>query len=285
MSSMSVCEYCGRQSSAQDIRCHGCGAVLHVGPPPTEPAQRSTPKRLKALGKFFAVVTCLILAAGVIGYFQVWIPNQKLRDLKWFESADKTEKRCVAHQVLQFPWGNDHDAFLILAETGNPSSIPILIAALRWQEHTDNSGAMECTKGHCLQALQRLTRSNAGPNYEDWKRWWKQHKNDEFLELDEQLWNVRWEADTRERFVSLTRQQHAERGLDLRAGESWVANFERELQWHPIPNDVAQTDKRRSMDRSGVRLLYRLHASNQVFEFYDFTEVPVKAAAVEDTVP
>jgi hypothetical protein len=185
---------------------------------------------------------------------------------------------------LQFPWGNHHDAFIILAENGNPSSIPLLIAALQWQGDTEED-TMECTKGHCLTALRRLTRADAGANYKGWKRWWKEHRNDQFLELTEKLWSIRWQTGTRERLVSLKREQFTQAGLDDRAGKAWVASIERELPWHPIPSpNLPQTREDKTLDLGDVRLFYRIELSNQMFEIHNFAELPLKAAAVGNAI-
>ena len=119
-----------------------------------------------------------MITAAVAGYTQWWIPNRKLADVRWFASAPNAEIKRVAHQVLRVPFGNHHDAFLTLESVGDQTSVPLLISALRWEEHTKSpSDGMICTKAHCLHALRRLTGQDAGVNYGDWKRWWSKQKD------------------------------------------------------------------------------------------------------------
>jgi hypothetical protein len=65
--------------------------------------------------------------------------------------------------------GPSHDSYFFLAEFGNASDIPVLLRALK--RFGDTSGAMTCSKVHCLEALQRITGAYPGENYSDWVRW------------------------------------------------------------------------------------------------------------------
>ena len=121
-----------------------------------------------------AIALGAVTVAAAILYTQCWIPNRKLMDMAWHEQAGKAEQVRVAHQVLRFPWGNHHDAFIIILRDGGPESVPYLISALRWQRHTAADGMMVCTKACCLEALRRITGHDAGNNYSDWARWWKE---------------------------------------------------------------------------------------------------------------
>ena len=116
-----------------------------------------------------------VLAAGALWFYEaVRVPNQKMKDIGWLEKASPQERLDVSYQVLSFPVGMHHDAFLMVNDYGDAKSIPYLLRGLRWQPHTDPGfSAMRCTKAHCLAALKRITGHDAGLNYEDWARWWE----------------------------------------------------------------------------------------------------------------
>lgn len=119
------------------------------------------------------VATVVIAVVVAMLYVELWVPNMKLLDLEWYKLTSPAEQVRVAHKVLRWPWGNHHDAFIILLEKGGPESVPVLIRALQWQKDTGPGGSMVCTKLHCLMALRRITGEDAGLNYADWARWWK----------------------------------------------------------------------------------------------------------------
>jgi hypothetical protein len=131
-----------------------------------------------------AAVGLALLVAGALWFYQaVWVPNRKLLDINWIEAASHQERLDVAHQVLSFPVGDHHDAFLVIGDWGDASSIPYLLRGLRWQRRTDaENPGMACTKSHCLDALKRITGHDAGRNYEDWARWWETEGNNLPLE-------------------------------------------------------------------------------------------------------
>ena len=107
------------------------------------------------------------LSLGGLFYFLVWLPNTKLGDLDFLENATSEEQREVAHKVLRFPLGNHHDAYQILVEIGNESSIPYLLNRLKDYDH-DND-IRECTETHCLEALREITGKDFGFDFEKWK--------------------------------------------------------------------------------------------------------------------
>lgn len=84
------------------------------------------------------------------------------------QAASPAEFRAAAHAALRFPGFDPHDAYLVLLDYGDPSSVPVLIRSLRWQPHTAPHGILICTKAHCLEALRKLTGRDLGANYEDW---------------------------------------------------------------------------------------------------------------------
>ena len=115
-------------------------------------------------------VVCAALS--VFLYYQWLVPNQKLYDLQWMNTASKEELKKVAHKVLTCPIGRHHDAFVLLLGVGDAESIPYLLTGLRWQPYTRKHDWMVCTKSHCLEALRRITGHDAGLNYSDWAEWW-----------------------------------------------------------------------------------------------------------------
>jgi len=130
---------------------------------------------MKRHGKWILSAGAFVLAAAVFAaateYYRCRRAHENLRDLQWWEESTPEEKLAVAHQAIRWPIGDPHDAFLIICDHGGPESVPPLIRALKWQEHTVPGGDMLCTKAHCLQALRKITGVDAGLNYEDWKAW------------------------------------------------------------------------------------------------------------------
>jgi hypothetical protein len=105
-------------------------------------------------------------------YYQWWVPNQRLKDPQWWNTASNGELKEVAQRILTCPVGGHHDAFLLLSRVGDAESIPYLLWGLRWLPDTPKGGFMSCTKSHCLEALRRITGHDAGLNYSDWAEWW-----------------------------------------------------------------------------------------------------------------
>jgi len=120
--------------------------------------------------KLAVTTAVLILAAGML-YGQFWIPNKQIMDTEWLDTATRSEIREVCHQVLRFPVGNHHDAFIYLMGTGDKSSVPILIRALKWNE--PDGDFIVCTTKHCVDALYSLTGMKMGNHHSAWKHWWK----------------------------------------------------------------------------------------------------------------
>jgi hypothetical protein len=83
-------------------------------------------------------------------------------------AASPAEFRAAAHDTLRFYCPYPHDAFLVLIEYGDNTSVPVLIRSLRWKPDTPPYGVMDCTKAHCLEALRKLTGQDRGKNYDDW---------------------------------------------------------------------------------------------------------------------
>jgi hypothetical protein len=87
--------------------------------------------------------------------------------MDWLATASSEEQREVAHKILSYPFGNHHDAYLILVTYGNEESIPYLVNRLK--QFKDND-FIECSHDHCVEALKKITGKDLGHNYEDWKK-------------------------------------------------------------------------------------------------------------------
>lgn len=129
-------------------------------------------------GRKIESIFSVVFLIGVFSYlYMYWLPNEQLQNPEWtsgvpISETSRQKARKICYKVLSHRLGNHHDAFGGLGEVGNTESIPYLISALKWQPPPDKEGLMDCTTGHCLYALRRLSGHNAGSKYEDWKRWW-----------------------------------------------------------------------------------------------------------------
>lgn len=87
--------------------------------------------------------------------------------MDWLATAAPEEQREVSHKILSCPFGNHHDAYLVLVKHGKEESIPYLLNRLK--QFKDND-FMECTQDHCIEALKKITGKDLGRNYETWKK-------------------------------------------------------------------------------------------------------------------
>lgn len=70
-----------------------------------------------------------------------------------------------------------HDPCILLERCGDTDSIPYLIGALKWQPHIPTeTGVVECTGYHPIDALKKITGVDVGPNYENWREWYLNSK-------------------------------------------------------------------------------------------------------------
>ncbi len=124
-----------------------------------------------------ATVLCLInlVAIGSVGVYLYgwWQAWNRLYHIDWTQFKSPEELREIAERTLRVPL-DIHDPCIMLMEHGDSGSVPYLIGALKWQPNwpTEN-GFGECTKGHCLDALKKITGVDAGLNYEDWRGWYE----------------------------------------------------------------------------------------------------------------
>lgn len=126
-----------------------------------------TPRRLLLL----AGATALVAATTTAAWRLFWIPTQRLGDVEFLERASDDELVDTAERVLWLPFGNHHDACLIVGEAGDVSSVPSLLQGLRYDPPLEDG--MVCTTMHCLDALRLITGHDAGSSPEAWEEWWR----------------------------------------------------------------------------------------------------------------
>ena len=136
--------------------------------------------------KFTAFIMLLLCVLAAWFYLGVWVPHKTISDsAQWnpdygFKGEMPRKKiRDACHKILWNWVVGGHDAFLALEKVGNKDSIRCLIWALRWQnvmhrKDIANEEMIECTYGHCICALEKLTGMSFGGDYKAWKNWWKQ---------------------------------------------------------------------------------------------------------------
>ncbi|MCK5683589.1 hypothetical protein KAJ27_05690 [bacterium] len=111
----------------------------------------------------------IIIASIMFFYVNVFIPNRKIMDTEWFKSKPShKEQRELAHKILSFPFGNHHDALLILIDSGNKESIPYLLSVLKKIENRNKEDGVVCTYAHCVEALKKITGKDFKYEYKDW---------------------------------------------------------------------------------------------------------------------
>lgn len=118
--------------------------------------------------KLFGIIIILFLLVGIFIYFNIWAPSRKIMDTDWWITASPEESRALAHKILSYPFGNHHDAFIILIRHGNEESIPCLLKRLKHYHVQDD--AVECSHDHCVEALRNITGKDFGYEYADWEK-------------------------------------------------------------------------------------------------------------------
>ncbi len=90
-------------------------------------------------------------------------------------------RRCDHQKIEEYKMmlltgeGNDHDWPSDLADTGDISCVPALIAVLK-RNPIEEDGSMICTRDHCLKALRKLTGENLDNTDEVWIHWWAEYQ-------------------------------------------------------------------------------------------------------------
>ena len=97
-----------------------------------------------------------------------------------FYALPASERRPILHeQIIKYP--HSHDSYIDLIAIGDASSVPYLIRALAWEGRSEPAPGrvwgMVCTRAHVLEALSTITNQDAGPNTEDWWRWYDAHRD------------------------------------------------------------------------------------------------------------
>jgi len=109
-----------------------------------------------ALRKWILAASTLLIVSLVVALvLPWWRANARISDPQWVEHAAPREVAREAENVLRYPVGNHHDACLLLIQTGDSLSVPVLRQSLaRFDES-------ECTADHCREALRALTPDNS----------------------------------------------------------------------------------------------------------------------------
>src|SRR6266487_1039116 len=106
-------------------------------------------------------VAAVALASCALTWFGVnqgrsYVAYRHLQNLDWLRAAAPDEQRVAAHQALGLWLADPHDAFLVILQIGDQSSVPYLRAALERAPRTD---IVSCTWTHGREALARLTQA------------------------------------------------------------------------------------------------------------------------------
>jgi hypothetical protein len=107
------------------------------------------------------IVSVALVGLAILALLQArpFLAYRRLDDLEWRRAASPQQLRQTAHSALGLWVGDPHDAFLLLQQYGDRSSIPHLRRALaRVPRFSD--GSVPCTWIHGRDALTRIT-SNA----------------------------------------------------------------------------------------------------------------------------
>ena len=115
----------------------------------------------------------LLLALSGVGYYRMVIwPRENFRQVCEDPDATKDELRDAIHRLIA--WNPSHDGFIFLEKVGDDSSIPLLIRNIRRIPEADaKAGVVECTWGHCREALVALTGEDFGYDAEKWQAWYE----------------------------------------------------------------------------------------------------------------
>ena len=71
---------------------------------------------------------------------------------------------------------NQHDGAIALQTSGDMSSVPPLLKVL--EDNPPKHGMLLCTFEHAVVALRKITKHDAGFDYERWKAWWEQYRKE-----------------------------------------------------------------------------------------------------------
>ncbi len=125
-------------------------------------------------------LVALVIASGTCYYrFVIW-PRENFRKVCENPKATKEDFREAIHQLIA--WNESHDGFIMLKTVGDESSIPLLIRSLRRiPEDQRRSGSIECTWGHCHDALVAITGEDFGCDAEKWRVWYENRLSEQVV--------------------------------------------------------------------------------------------------------
>ena len=87
-----------------------------------------------------------------------------------FFPEEEPYQEAVRHYVRRH--GLDHNIYFFFTQHGTVDDLPILLYGLRGMGESKGPSFV-CTRGHCVDALRRITGADVGWNYSDWAAWWK----------------------------------------------------------------------------------------------------------------
>lgn len=88
-------------------------------------------------------------------------------------SPESLEIRDLTHRSM-LAGNGQHDGAIWLADHGDSSSVPALMKALEDNQPPPGEDGAECTYGHAVDALRKITGHDAGWKYADWKVWYEE---------------------------------------------------------------------------------------------------------------
>jgi hypothetical protein len=154
-----------RRRASLSQECYGCRERIWEMAPNQKREQR------RCTGPALLAASAVAIIAGAGWLWFIWIPNRRLGDITFVDQAAPGEVRRIAERVLQNPWGNHHDACLLLSRVGDAGSIPVPVRSLRGHAPPVDNVA-DCTVLHCVEALRQLTGQDAGMDPRQWEVWW-----------------------------------------------------------------------------------------------------------------
>jgi hypothetical protein len=154
-----LCEFARRRrvgvmTNAEDSCQNNCqhGTIRTMQRETTTSPGKKKYRRLIVL-----IIIGFVLIVGLALFRFTWLdPNSHFGDMEWLQAASEEEIRTTSHMILWWPWGNHHDACLLLIDAGDESSIPYLEKALARYDYLPDD-IVVCTYKHCQDALKKIT--------------------------------------------------------------------------------------------------------------------------------